>query len=76
MLENRINQELPSEGSLTPQEYAGVIIRVLEEAHWGRGSIVETQKITVESSEDTISVRDVHLEALYPPIATPKNILG
>jgi hypothetical protein len=37
---------------------------------------VETQKITTDGLEDEISVRDVRLEALYPSLATPQDILG
>jgi hypothetical protein len=50
---------------LTPEECASVILRVIQEAHWGNGSIVETQRIGDKQVSEVI-VRDVHLEGLYP----------
>jgi hypothetical protein len=75
LLGNKVGRELSGEGSLTPMECGAVILRVLQEAQWGKGSIVETQKITSDS-EDTVSVRDVQLNSLYPTLTTPESILG
>ncbi|KAH8701454.1 putative short chain dehydrogenase/ reductase [Phaeosphaeriaceae sp. PMI808] len=50
---------------LTPEECASVILRVIQEPHWGNGSIVETQRIGDKKASEVI-VRDVHLEGLYP----------
>lgn len=74
MLENKINDKVSAEGSLTPEECAGVILRVLQEAQWGRGSIVETHKLDTEEPEGKVAVRDVNLELLYPSLAFPDNI--
>ncbi|KAL9122649.1 MAG: hypothetical protein Q9187_000801 [Circinaria calcarea] len=51
--------------SLTPEECAAVILRVLVEPQWGNGSIVETQKIG-DKKASKIVVRDVQMERLYP----------
>ncbi|KAJ5351539.1 hypothetical protein N7452_000513 [Penicillium brevicompactum] len=74
LLENKINDKVSAEGSLTPEECAGVILRVLQEAQWGRGSIVETHKLDTEEPEGKVAVRDVDLELLYPNLAFPDNI--
>lgn len=66
MLEAKFNEKLEQDGtSLTPQECAGVILRVLQEPQWGRGSIVEATKAASEKGSQ-VTVRDVRLEALYP----------
>ena len=51
--------------SLTPEECAAVILRVLVESQWGNGSIVETQKIGDKKTSEVV-VRDVQMERLYP----------
>ncbi|KAJ4296099.1 hypothetical protein N0V88_004801 [Collariella sp. IMI 366227] len=59
--------------SLSSQECAAVILRVLQEPQWGDGSIVETQKKGAEEAFE-IEVRDVHLEVLYPmPFGRPND---
>ena len=51
--------------SLTPEECAAVILRVLVEPQWGNGSIVETQKMGDKKASEVV-VRDVQMEQLYP----------
>ncbi|CAG8231532.1 unnamed protein product [Penicillium salamii] len=74
LLAGMVGDENLDEGSLTPQECAGVIIRVLSEPQWGRGSIVETLK-KPEKSQYVVSVRDVDLEGFYPKMVATENIL-
>lgn len=66
---------MSAEGSLTPEECAGVILRVLQEAQWGRGSIVETHKLDTKEPEGKVAVRDVNLELVYPSMAFPDRII-
>ncbi|KAI8965516.1 hypothetical protein F5Y11DRAFT_344392 [Daldinia sp. FL1419] len=51
--------------SLTPEECAAVILRVLVEPQWGNGSIVETQMIGDKKASEIV-VRDIQMELLYP----------
>lgn len=53
--------------SLSAEECAGTIMKVLQEPQYGDGSIVEVQKVgTKEDSK--VHIRDVALEALYPTV--------
>ncbi|KAK8079177.1 hypothetical protein PG994_002984 [Apiospora phragmitis] len=51
--------------SLSADECAAVILRVLVEPQWGNGSIVETQMLG-DKTAPRVDVRDVQMEALYP----------
>ncbi|KAJ5795305.1 hypothetical protein N7457_001904 [Penicillium paradoxum] len=68
LLETKFRDKLEEDGRyLTAHECAGVILRVLKEPQWGRGSIVETNKVITDKGSQ-IAVREVPLEALYPSV--------
>lgn len=58
--------------SLKPEELADVLLRVLREPQYGDGSVVEVQQLGTPAAPN-IDVRDVPLEALYPPAAIEKS---
>lgn len=75
MLEKKINDTASAEESLTAEECAGVILRVLQEAQWGRGSIVETHKLNTNEPGGKVAVRDVNLELFYPNMVFSDDIV-
>ncbi|CAG7915917.1 unnamed protein product [Penicillium olsonii] len=74
LLETRLGDAVSATGALTPLECAGVILRVLSEPQWGRGSIVQTTKAV--DDQFTILVRDVDLEVLYPSTLAPQTMMN
>ncbi|KAF9877969.1 putative short chain dehydrogenase/reductase family oxidoreductase [Colletotrichum karsti] len=57
---------------LTSHECAAVVMRVMQGAQYGDGSIVETQKVGTKDDYE-ITARDIPLEALYPKIEGAPN---
>ncbi|KAH8589242.1 hypothetical protein B0O99DRAFT_637179 [Bisporella sp. PMI_857] len=57
----------PDDLTLTPQQCASVIARVLQEPQYGDGNIVETMLVGTKA-EPSVNVREVPLEALYPKV--------
>lgn len=73
-MELLLQEEASKEGSLSPRECAGVILRVMQEAQWGRGSILLTQKIITENLHHEIDVVEVDLGIVCPPLQLPQRV--
>jgi len=54
-----------SDLALTARETAEMAMRVIQEPQYGKGDIIEINKIGSHANPE-ISVRDVPMEALYP----------
>jgi hypothetical protein len=52
---------------LKPEDCAELIMRVLQEPQYGDGNIVEIMMIGTKE-EQTVNVREIGLEALYPTV--------
>ena len=66
MFEPEWNRKLdPKDIALTADDCARGGLGVIQEAHWGDGSIVETQKFMVDD-KPVVTMRKVELELLYP----------
>jgi hypothetical protein len=57
----------PADLTLTPEQCASVIVRVLQEAQYGDGNVVETMMVGTKA-DPMVNVREVPLEALYPTV--------
>ncbi|KAH6989378.1 hypothetical protein BKA56DRAFT_727859 [Ilyonectria sp. MPI-CAGE-AT-0026] len=57
----------PDDLTLTPEQCASVMMRVLSEPQYGDGNIIETLLVGTKDNS-SINVREVPLEALYPTV--------
>ncbi|KAI8668171.1 hypothetical protein NCS55_00841600 [Fusarium keratoplasticum] len=57
----------PGDVALKPEDCAELIMRVLQEPQYGDGNIVEIMMIGTKE-EQTVNVREIGLEALYPTV--------
>ncbi|KAK7402832.1 hypothetical protein QQX98_011424 [Neonectria punicea] len=57
----------PDDLTMTPEQCASVMMRVLKEAEYGDGNIIETLLIGTKENS-SVNVREVPLEALYPTV--------
>lgn len=55
----------PGDPTLTPQQCAAVLMRVLCEPEFGDGNVVETMLVG-SKDDNSVSVREVPLHLLYP----------
>lgn len=75
LMELLLQEEASKEVSLSPQECAGVILRVMQEPQWGRGTIVATQKIITEDLNHEINVVEVDIGIACPPLQLPQRVV-
>ncbi|KAF4963471.1 hypothetical protein FSARC_8520 [Fusarium sarcochroum] len=67
----------PDDLTLTPEQCASVVFRVLTEPQYGDGNIVETMLIGTKDN-NSVNVREVPLELLYPtagPVGEDNHLL-
>ncbi|KPM38748.1 hypothetical protein AK830_g7799, partial [Neonectria ditissima] len=57
----------PDDLTMTPEQCASVMMRVLKDAEYGDGNIIETLLIGTKENS-SVNVREVPLEALYPTV--------
>ncbi|KAK7953251.1 hypothetical protein PG988_013945 [Apiospora saccharicola] len=56
----------PDDIGMTPKECAGIALRILQEPQYGDGNIVECFMAADAQGEQSIRMRDVPMERLYP----------
>lgn len=62
----------PDDPALSADDCADVLLRVLREPQYGDGSVVEVQQLGTLAAPN-VAVRDIPMEALYPPVAIEKS---